>query len=575
MKSNNKFRLRIVSVGIILVALALLLSLYNTQILNGSAYRKKADSQHVKPQVALFDRGSILLTSKDGSRVAGATVSDGYLVYMNPSVIQSPEQVYQVLAQYLKLDKADFIKKASKSTDIYKELAHRVSADISNAIGGLGIIGLGVTRETWRSYPIGTMSPQTIGLVGESSASSSLSVVGRYGIERTYETVLNRPELGSSVSVFSDIFADNFLDASDTTSTSKPGNIITSLEPTVGSYVQKVLEDTSTVWHPDEIGGIVMNPQNGEIVSLVSLPTFDPNDTSKVKDVRVFSNPLVENVYEMGSIMKPLTMSIGLDSGVITPESTYDDTGTMTLNGKKISNYDGKARGVIPMQQILSQSLNVGAANIALKAGAANMYSYVKSFGLGSKTGIDLPNESAGLMGNLKKGKDIDIATASYGQGIAISPLSMTRALSVLANGGYLITPHVAKKIEFDDGTSKNLEFPRTGPVLKNQTVEDVTRMLVEVVDKALKNGTIKHDKYSVAAKTGTAQIADHVNGGYYSDRYLHSFFGYFPAFNPKFIIFLYQVYPRGAEYASETLTDPFNKISSFLIDYYDIPPDR
>ncbi len=203
------------------------------------------------------------------------------------------------------------------------------------------------------------------------------------------------------------------------------------------------------------------------------------------------------------------------------------------------------------------------------------MYSYFSSYGIGFKSGIDLPNEASGLVGNLKNPKDIDVATASYGQGIALSPIQMTRALSVLANGGYLITPRLVTKVEYDDGTSKTIDAVRTGPFLKKQTVEDVTTMLVTVVDTALKQGAIKREHYTVAAKTGTAQIADHVNGGYYSDRYLHSFFGYFPAYNPKFIVFLYQVYPKGAKYASETLTSPFDEIAGFLLDYYNIPPDR
>ena len=573
-------------------AAALVVSLYITQIQKGATYVAKADKQYVKPAVTLFDRGTIFLQSKDGTNVAGATVSEGYLVYMNPSVVVAPEQTFQVISQYIKLDHADFLRRAGKAGDHYEELAHHVTADVAQSIGSLGITGIGVSREIWRSYPGGEMSAQTIGLISQSknvSTSSEISgaisgtgggsatdplVVGHYGLERSYEDVLSRPSISSSANMFAQIFSGIGQTLVGSNAKGK-GNIVTTLEPTVDSFVEKTLEQAATTWHPDEIGGIVMDPQTGNVIAAVSLPSFDPNDTASVKDVRVFSDPLVENVYEMGSIMKPLTMSVGLDTGVITPDSTYNDTGTMTLNSKRISNYDGKARGVIPMQQILSQSLNVGAATVALKAGATAMYSYFNSFGFGHKSGVDLPNEATGLIGNLKSGKDIDVATASYGQGLAVSPLQMIRALSVLADSGYLVQPRLVKEIDYDDGTTKTIDPIKVGPVLKKKTVEDVTTMLVKVVDTALVQGAKKRDNYSVAAKTGTAQIADHVHGGYYSDRYLHSFFGYFPAYNPRYIIFLYQVWPKGAEYASATLTDPFDQIVGFLINYYNIPPDR
>lgn len=576
MNSKQKFRLRLISVLILCGAAALVAGLYITQVVKGPSYAAKADKQYIKPTVTLFDRGTIFLQSKDGTNVSGATVAEGYLVYMNPTVLANPEQTYQVISQYIKLDHADFLRRAGKVGDHYEELAHRVTPDVAQTIAGLGISGVSVSRETWRSYPAGDMSAQTIGLIGQSSSSTvaDAAPVGRYGLERSYEDTLSRPDIGSSANMFAQIFSGINQTLVGSGEKGK-GDVVTTLEPTVDAFVEKTLEQTVTTWHPDEIGAIVMDPQTGDIIAAVSLPSFDPNDTSQTKDIRVFSNPLVENVYEMGSIMKPLTMSVGFDTGAVTPDSTYNDTGTMVLNGKKIANYDGKARGVIPMQQILSQSLNVGAATVALKSGATAMYSYFSSFGIGQKSGVDVPNEAAGLIGNLKSGKDIDVATASYGQGVALSPLQMARALSVIADNGYLVTPRFVKEFDYDDGTVKKIDPVKVGPVLKKQTVTDVTTMLVTVVDTALKQGAIKRDHYTVAAKTGTAQIADHVHGGYYSDRYLHSFFGYFPAYNPRYLVFMYQVWPKGAEYASATLTDPFDQITGFLINYYNIPPDR
>ncbi len=577
MNYNQRIRARLVYAVILVISIILIISLYTTQIVKGSSYLAKANKQYIRPTTSLFDRGTIFFSTKDSTRAAAAAVGSGYLVFMNPSQITNPSQTYEAISQYIDVEKNDFIARATRKGDLYEELAHRIPEQTASTIKALTLTGIGVMKESWRTYPGGSIVAHELGIIGENSTSGT--IVGRYGLESYYQDVLARSGVGSSVNVFAQLFSgvkDIVFGGS-----SVSGDIVTTIEPTTQKYFEKILSQTSDKWKPEEIGGIVMDPKSGEIIAMSSFPSFDPNDTSSVKDAKVFSNPLVEHVYEMGSIMKPLTMAMALDTGVETASSTYNDTGTLTLNTKKISNYDGKARGVISMQEILSQSLNVGAATIAMnvehKLGTGTMFKYFDSFGLGQKSGIDQPNEATGIISNLKTGRDIEIATAAYGQGIAVSPVEMIRALAVLANGGFVVTPHLVKGIDRSDGTVETIEPTKTGPVLKQRTIDEVTSMLVKVVDEkiAIAHPDIHFENFSVAAKTGTAQIADHANGGYYSDRYLHSFFGYFPAHNPKFIVFFYQIYPKGAQYASDTLTAPFSEMTKFLIDYYDITPDR
>jgi cell division protein FtsI (penicillin-binding protein 3)/stage V sporulation protein D (sporulation-specific penicillin-binding protein) len=302
-------------------------------------------------------------------------------------------------------------------------------------------------------------------------------------------------------------------------------------------------------------------------------PTFNPNSFSEENNVAIFQNDLVESVREMGSIIKPLTMATGIDLNKVTASTSYNDLGHVEANGKTVYNFDKKARGVITLQYALSKSLNTGFAYVVSKVGNKALADYFTSFGLGEKTKIDLPNEGTGLINNLKSPRDIEYITASFGQGIAMTPIEVVRAFSAIANGGKLVRPHMVKEIKYRVGLSKEANVEPPLQVIRKETSEAVTKMMVYNVDNSLLDGKAKNTRYAVAAKTGTAQIAE--NGAYAEDRFLHSFVGYLPAYDPKFLVFIYTINPRGVNYASETLAKPFIELSKFLINYYQLPPDR
>lgn len=421
-----------------------------------------------------------------------------------------------------------------------------------------------------RFYPGGSLAAQEIGFVAYNDDNIQK---GRYGLERYYDHVLAR---GSD-----DLYANFFVELfggvrAALRGEQEQGDLITTVEPSVQAELERQLALYDKTWHPKLAGGIVMDPQTGAVVAMAVSPDFDLNAFNTQTNPLIYANPMAQNVYEMGSILKPLTMAAGLDSGAIVEGQTYNDTGCIEVDSKKICNYDLKARGVIPMQEILNQSLNLGASFIATKMGPTVMRGYfLNHYQLGSTTGIDLPGEVRGIVGNLQSPRQVEYDTAAFGQGIALTPLQTARALAVLANGGYLVTPHFASAIRSTTGVVHELSWQKSGSVLKPTTATMVSRMLTTVVDTALVNGQDKLTHWSVAAKTGTAQIADPASGGYYADRYLHSFFGYFPSYNAKFIIFLFALQPVGAKYASETLAPPWHSLTQFLINYYQIPPDR
>ena len=471
------------------------------------------------------------------------------------------------------IDHDRFMASAAKKTDPYEEIAFRVTDDAATKIRAMKLPGVILVQDQWRNYPGGELAAQVVGFTGYKGESASR--VGVYGLERQWESTLSETTSGLYVNPFAEIFT-NVQAALTTDPASLEGDLITTIDPSVQAQLEKTLDGVMQTYTPKLAGGIVMDPKTGEIVAMASRPAFDPNTYNTVTNPAVFSNPLVEGRYELGSIMKPLTMAAAIDTGAVTTATTYNDTGCIQRSSAKVCNYDFKARGVIPMQEILNQSLNVGATFLADKMGHPTQTKYVTAYGFGEKTGIDLPNEVAGNISQLGDGKgpDVNYAAASFGQGISESPIEMIRALSTLANDGKLPNPHIVKAIRFESCVTRNIDPGPQQQVLKPETAHTVTSKLTTVYDDALLKGEIKMDHYSVAAKTGTAQIAI-PGGGYYTDRYLHSFFGYFPAHDPRYIVFLFAVEPHGVEYASASLAHPFFDIAKFVINYYDIPPDR
>jgi cell division protein FtsI (penicillin-binding protein 3)/stage V sporulation protein D (sporulation-specific penicillin-binding protein) len=570
MNSNGeKNRIRFIFFCFLLFALVLIVRLYYVQVIHGQVYVDKADRQYVSPARNIFDRGNIYFSDKDGSLLSVASLSTGYIITINPQKITDGDIAYASLSKLLPLDLDVFYSKVNQKNSVYQKIADHVPEETMKNIEALKISGLSIEKERWRYYPGDSMAARILGFVGYDGD----DLVGRSGLEKYYEDVLSRKNNQAYVNFFAEIFSN--IKQTIGEDSKMEGEIITSIEPGVESFFEKKVAEVSDTFNSKLTGGIIIDPNTGEIYAMAVSPTFNLNKFSEEKDLSVFNNPLVEGLYEMGSIIKPLTMAAGLDSGAVTAATTYNDTGSLTMDTATIYNYDKKARGVVNMQEVLNQSLNLGVSFVVKKMGKNNFADYMRNYGLAEETGIDLPGENHGRLDNLNSPRDIEYATASYGQGISMTPVETVRALSTLANGGKLIVPHVVKRINYTSGLFNNISYVNEAKqVLKKETSDEISRMLTVVVDKALANGKVSLPNYSVAAKTGTAQIAK-PGGGYYDDRWLHSFFGYFPSYDPRFLIFLYTVEPKNVSFASQTLTTPFMDTVRFLINYYNIAPDR
>jgi len=306
---------------------------------------------------------------------------------------------------------------------------------------------------------------------------------------------------------------------------------------------------------------IVEDPKTGKILAMANEPGFDPNAYAK-SPVENFLNHAIQSVYEPGSVMKPVTMSIGIDTGVITPETTYYDSGSITINGETIKNWDLKAHGKITMRNVIEGSVNTGAVFAAQKIGKKNFVEYLKKFGFGKKTGIDLPDEVAGSIRSVdrKDAQDIDLASASFGQGISATPVELIAAFGSIANEGRLMRPYMLRE-----------EKPHVvRETMKKETAAKVMEMMESAVEKAFVAAMPKH---RIAGKTGTAQIAKPGGGGY-KDTFNHTYIGFGPVSDPRFVVFIKLEEPQ-AILAGATVVPAFKELASFIISYYNIPPDK
>ena len=575
MKPNVVVRTRFLGGFFILVALLLVTRLYFVQVVHGAEYREEGTAQYIQTDPDTAGRGSIYFTAKDGTLVSAAVSLSGYSIAINPKMLGNPASTYAKLDAIAPIDRPTFMSDAAITSSSFQMITDHLSDAQAAAVQKLNLPGVIISPDEWREYPGNALAAQVLGFVGYDGTSTDRS--GEYGLEKQYDDTLAKTNLGLYVNPFAEIFA-NIQDVVATHPSAQQGDIVTSIEPNVQQELETTLAGIMKQYTPQFDGGIIMDPHTGAIYAMAMDPSFDPNDYSDVPGAGVYQNSLVSGRYEMGSIMKPLTMAAGIDSGAVSTSTTYDDTGCITVSNAKVCNFDFKARGVIPVQFILNQSLNVGASWVATHTGYPTFTRYMKAYGFGEKTGIDLPGEITGNLTNLDDGQGpaVNFDTASFGQGITVTPIEMIRALSVLANNGQLPDPHIVTAIKYESGLTRTIPITEGPQVLKPSTARTVTDMLRIVYDDYELHGKIKMEHYTAAAKTGTAQIPDPATGGYIpGEVYLHSFFSYFPATNPRFIVFLYAYKPVGQEYAADTLAMPFYNLAQYLINYYNIPPDR
>ncbi len=548
--------------------------LFYLQIVCHSGYQEESLGQHQLERELLQSRGEIFMHDYKNNTLVPLVVNrDMGLLFIVPKEIMDKEKTAKALAEILESDEqkraelmAEILGKAGKPGDPYEPIKHKVEPEIIQKIEELKLPGVYFENELVRYYPEKEGAGQLTGFLGFTGEGQ----VGQYGLEGYFEKDL-AGERGR-------ILADKDVAGRLITATEKELkeaedgiDIVLTVDRVVQSKAYEFIKEATEASEAQSGVIIVVEPLTGRIQALAGYPSFDPNNYGQVEDIKYYRNAAVSEAYEPGSIFKIITMSAGLDSGAVQAEDTFVDTGETRIGPDVIRNADNKKYGQVNMAGILENSINNGTIFVAKKTSREVFKKYVESFGFGEPTGIELTGEATGNINSLDEKREIYLATASFGQGLTVTPIQMAAAFSTIVNNGRLIKPRLVDYLK-KDGQETGADNVQGEQIISQRTAEIIKAMMVSVV----KNGQAKRAQipgYNIGGKTGTAQIAEPGAAGY-SENTNHSFIAFGPMEDPRFAIVVKLSKPQ-RRWAESTAIPPTVKMVNFLLQYYQIPPEN
>jgi len=508
---------------------ALGFNVYRLQIEDGARYIARAEARSALQEKLSLHRGQIFFTDKNRNKIPVAMMKEYPVIYAVPKEIKNPKAAARILAEGIGWEADELEEVLDNPQSLFRLLRDPASDEDQQAARDADITGIYIGGKERRYYPFEKLASHALGFVGTNK--NHPTPTGLYGLEKFYEDILAE---GVSINL--------------------------TIDRNIQAHIEQLIRELKESFEAESGTIIVQDPHTGKILAMAHVPDFDPNTYSEFP-LENFINPAVQSMYEAGSVFKPITMSAGIDTGAITPETTFNDTGSVTRSGKTIKNWDKKAHGIITMTEVIEGSINTGTVFAIEKTGRAQFLEYIEKFGFGDVSAIDLPDEIAGSIKNVgPDAREIDIATASFGQGTAVTPIQLISSFSALANGGTLMQP------SFNDD-----EKPYTvRRAVTEDTAKKVTAMMESAVEKAY---VARLPNHRIAGKTGTAQIPDFKRGGY-ADEFVHTYVGFGPVSNPKFVA-LVKLDKPNVTLAGHTVVPAFKELAQFILSYYNVPPDK
>jgi cell division protein FtsI/penicillin-binding protein 2 len=568
-------------VGIVSTLFLIIIArVFQIQVLEHNIYKVKAEKQHQSEVKLVGDRGNIYFQNlKSGDNFPVAINLITYDVGIDANMIannndSNKAQIKDFIDKnFPDIDRVKLEEEFNNKDNKYYIFAKNIPENIIEPIKKENLKGLILEKKSARAYPEKALGAQILGFVSKNTQK------GQYGVEQYYESQL-RGEDGFAKIEAKDKrgvwLANTDQDKKDAVD---GANIVLTIDHTLQFKLEEVLAELATEYKPKVALGAIMDPKTGEILAMASNPSFDINEYNKVEDIGVFQNPVISSLYEQGSIFKPITVGIGLEKGVISPNTTYEDKGSELINGFEVANWSDKAYGLQTMSYALENSLNLGMIFIQRKLGREAFVSGIKDqFQIGDKTGIDLPGEANNNINNLTKqvrdAREINYANASYGQGISMTPIRMLSSFNSIINEGKIVKPRIVKSIQNQDGTVQTFDPEIQGQSMSKEKANELAKMLVDVVDKGSgKKASVAG--YSIGGKTGTGQIA--VNGEYVKNGgpTYQSFIEFATLDNPKYTLLISLDSPQGVRFSDGSVVPKVKGLNEFLLNYFEISPDK
>ena len=572
------WRLRIILFLIFCFAAIIIGRLFYLQIFNHKFYQSQALGQQAGFKEIKGSRGEIFSeNSKESRGNSGSNqinpvrnfVSNGvkslainekrWQIFAIPKKIKDKNSFADTLSEVIKETKDSILSKLEKS-DSYIIIKKDLLTQDVDIIKKLKLEGLYLESIPFRYYPEAGFASQIIGFLGGDS-------MGQYGIEGYYDDVLKgkagikEEKRGFDLINSEDI---SYLNGSD---------LYLTIDYNIQFQAELLLQEAKKDIDIESGQIIVLKPDSGRILALANFPSFDLNKYSKENNLDIFQDSSIQKIFEPGSIFKPFTMAMALNEGKVSPNTKFKDTGFVKIGPDTVYNFDHKIYNEQDMSGILEKSINTGAVFLSRLLPHQTFLDYIDSFGFNNKTGVDLQGEVNSKNEILRNGSDFGFATASFGQGIEMTPLQLARAFCAFANGGRIVKPYIVEKIvQGQKEEEKNIQPEILDPVISQKTVSEVTAMLINVVDRGFGKGA-KINGYYLAGKTGTAQVPLKDKRGYDPDKTIQSFVGFGPALKPQFLILVKLDDPKVPQ-SSLSATPIFKKLSQYIIDYWQIPPD-